>query len=599
MKAKVLAIAPYDGLKKIMERVGSGRNDMELTALVGDLSAGAHLAVNAQQQGYQVIVSRGGTANMIERIAHLPVVEIPLSGYDMLRAICMARLHGGRFAIVGFSAIAKCARLVLDLTQEHADVFTIESSEDARDLVRQLGESGFNLIVGDAVTIRCAQEMGIDGILIASGEESVETAFDQAVRLCRTLNQFARENALQSALVDMCCANAAVFDSHGQLVFEHSNDVTLENFPHCLVRYVQNVLQAGNTHFLLHAGEYQVPVTGSAMTIPPERYALFCVHPPVVSSPGDESWISTRAVSESYAPSFGLLDCQSPRMNDFIHQARAFGQHAQPIWIMGEAGTGKDAIANAIFGQFCEKNTALATLDAQFATSRRWDALFNSTNSILCQTCLSIYIKNVQAMESETRLRLVEYLRHSQLHRRNRLFFSMQTVDCHFNDALDDPLYRFLADELECLTLVTPPLRERPEDIPALSSLHINRLNLKYGKQIVGLTSEAIALLQDFSWPHNLSDLQQLLGEAVLLTDTPYITDQTVAHLLKKLRQNVDSSLAESISCHGTLNEITLEIIQLVLKEENNNHSRAAARLGISRGTLWRRLKEMEGIESK
>ena len=89
-KTKILGIAPYEGMKALMMRLAGQRDDIDLTVYVGDLEAGAEIASRHTFQDYDVILSRGGTAEMISSISPIPVVEIQLSVYDILRAIKLA-----------------------------------------------------------------------------------------------------------------------------------------------------------------------------------------------------------------------------------------------------------------------------------------------------------------------------------------------------------------------------------------------------------------------------------------------------------------------------------------------------------------------------
>ena len=85
-KVKVLGIAPYEGMVNMMRAAAEKRDDISLTAFVGDLDSGAAIAGRYSIDDFDVIVSRGGTAEMIRRKSDLPVVEIPISAYDILRA---------------------------------------------------------------------------------------------------------------------------------------------------------------------------------------------------------------------------------------------------------------------------------------------------------------------------------------------------------------------------------------------------------------------------------------------------------------------------------------------------------------------------------
>ena len=86
---RILGIAPYEGMRAIMLSIAESMPDVEMTAFVGDLETGVALA--AQYAGKaDVILSRGGTAELIRQQATLPIVEIELSAYDILRSIKLA-----------------------------------------------------------------------------------------------------------------------------------------------------------------------------------------------------------------------------------------------------------------------------------------------------------------------------------------------------------------------------------------------------------------------------------------------------------------------------------------------------------------------------
>lgn len=71
---------------------------------------------------YDVILSRGGTAKLIRSAVDLPVAEISISGYDILRTIKLAQNYSGKFAIAGFSSITENAHMICDLLQYDIDI---------------------------------------------------------------------------------------------------------------------------------------------------------------------------------------------------------------------------------------------------------------------------------------------------------------------------------------------------------------------------------------------------------------------------------------------------------------------------------------------
>ena len=114
-KIKVLGIAPYEAMKTIMEKLARKRPQMDLDVYVGDLKKGVDIAQKYTQANYDVIISRGGTAEMIGKVTHIPVIEISLSVYDILRAMKLAENYSDKYAVVGFPGITGSAHLLCDL----------------------------------------------------------------------------------------------------------------------------------------------------------------------------------------------------------------------------------------------------------------------------------------------------------------------------------------------------------------------------------------------------------------------------------------------------------------------------------------------------
>lgn len=152
-------------------------------------------------------------------------------------------------------------------------------------------------------------------------------------------------------------------------------------------------------------------------------------------------------------------------------------------------------------------------------------------------------------------------------------------------------LLYFIKNKLAALPLTVPSLNERKEDLPNLISLYLNELNLIYDKQIVGLEDEAMGLIQDFNWEGNIDQLKRVMRQLIILTDNSHIKYDTVKQVLNNENLRLETSTVYNINLNNTLDQITKDIINIVMKEENYNQSKTAKRLGISRSTLWRKIK--------
>ena len=121
-KTKILGIAPYEGILTLMKQVSEKRDDIELTAYVGDLKKGLDITSKYTVNDFDVIVSRGGTAELIQETSSIPVVEIQLSVYDILRSIKLAQNINNKYAIVGFPSITKNAHFLCDILRYNIDI---------------------------------------------------------------------------------------------------------------------------------------------------------------------------------------------------------------------------------------------------------------------------------------------------------------------------------------------------------------------------------------------------------------------------------------------------------------------------------------------
>ena len=155
----------------------------------------------------------------------------------------------------------------------------------------------------------------------------------------------------------------------------------------------------------------------------------------------------------------------------------------------------------------------------------------------------------------------------------------------------------YLENRLSCLTLYLPPLRERKEDLKSIIALYLHRLNVSLGKQIIGFESEAMELMTAFSWPRNMAQLQHVLKELAVLTKTPYITAKDTRKMLSQESRPSLYTPRIDLDLNQPLDDINYQIIQMILREEHGNKEKTSRRLGISRSTLWRILKNKQAEE--
>ena len=200
-KVRILGIAPYTDMKSAMEHIARERADLKLDVYVGDLDKGVHIALNNIQSNYDIMISRGGTASLLEKESSLPVVTVEISTYDILRTIKLCENYSQPLAIVGFPNVTANAHILCGLMQYTIDIYTIHSRDEASDTLHELKRKGYGMILCDMITYTTAQKMEMNAILITSGPESISTAFDQAVAMYKTYRRMMAEGRFYQDII--------------------------------------------------------------------------------------------------------------------------------------------------------------------------------------------------------------------------------------------------------------------------------------------------------------------------------------------------------------------------------------------------------------
>jgi len=144
---------------------------------------------------------------------------------------------------------------------------------------------------------------------------------------------------------------------------------------------------------------------------------------------------------------------------------------------------------------------------------------------------------------------------------------------------------------LNVVSIALPLLSERREDIPLLIRFFIEKYSLAFHKQVTGIQDQALEILQNYCYPGNVRELENIIERAVALTDAEVIGP----HDLPKDLQNLEFDTLEGDGLL-TLEETERRYIAKVLASTSYNKGMTAQILDIPRTTLWRKIK-LYGLE--
>ncbi|RRJ65070.1 sigma-54-dependent Fis family transcriptional regulator [Paenibacillus oralis] len=593
MDVKVLAIAPYEGLKEMILGLAEGQ-DMELRVETGDLQQGLKYAEEAASSGTDIIISRGGTAKLIQSRVAIPVVEIEVSGYDMLRVLTLAKGYPGKVAIVGFAQVVAGAAAVCEVLDMKISSYTVQDESGVGQVLQELREQGYQIIVGDVITVKEAEKLGLIGFLLTSGKESVLRSFQQARKWHALFEACKREYGMAYQVLQAEQAGVAVYDREQRQVFGNpyfNRQIAPFMDSEKIGRIVREILTEGTFHTMLEQAERIWRVSGYPLPGPDGPLAVLRI-----ASGKSRDELRLRGASLVPAEAgfraaqvAGNIVSHNSNMRHALDKAQSYRDQQLSVWISGEKGTGKELLAQFIHFGGERGLRPFLKIECGLASQDLWDMLLNEERNEELFGSLgrgTVFLRDIDGLGEAEQKGLADYLdKHTP---------AFQWIVSSREDILERTesggfsaeLYYRLAE----VTLPLPSLRERKEDIEGLSLLYINEYNAKYGKQVAGLRDEAREALERFEWRGNIHQLRQVIEEAVLLAKGLYIEQGEISEVLSTRRMRTEYGKPD-FDLSGTLEEIEQRIIQQVLMEEGMNQVKTAERLGISRTTLWRKIK--------
>ena len=603
MNIKVKAIAPYIGLKDLILELAKEHPDLKIDVEVGDLREGLRVAKIAEQQGYDLIISRGGTFSLIKENVSLPVIEIPVSGYDILRVLTLIKDYKGKVGIIGFSNITEGAAAISKLMDLDIARFTVGHESEVEGALNKAIDNGVEVVIGDVITIHVAGKLGLKGILITSGRESVTETLENVYRVNEILKMKEKKLQLMDKLLEDDPRGILIVKEDKQIIYINKKAQFLFPYFRNGERLEESILNPDKNQFesyLLNNSNSPVVVSKKVDKIKDFNVWIyyFIDYQDVKTVFLDLNKHKLRSDKKDLA-NFGQFINTSKQMKNTLEHAKRYAEKKENVWIIGEKGTGKEMLAEAIHTGSYLKNGPFATISFYLIESKSIDEiLFTTKEQGLLELCQggTLYLEGIEQAPKEIYGKIILELKKWP---NIRLILSSQISLSDFLSKNERQASFY--HSINPLLLLIPPLRERKEDIEDLIRLFIAEFNSKYGKQLVGIKDDALKKIMNYDWPGNVYELEKTIEEAISLTKEYYLDKKDLSFAVNVNRSAINNKIMDFDGNNSetfinlknkTLEEIESMIIDMILKEEGMNQSKAAKRLGINRSTLWRKIRE-------
>jgi PAS domain S-box-containing protein len=638
MYYSIAFIAPYKKLGELFSEVCREINK-DIPVVIGDLEEGARKAVELEEQGVEVLISRGGTAIAIKKkVTNLSVVEVQVSGYDLIRVLRLAQQETDRVAIVGFSPFTYGIEDLGDIMGLNLKVLTLKEDwynqpHYIEKKLIEIKERNYHWVVGDNISVKIAKQLGMNTLLIRSGKETLAQAILEAERVAKVKKQEIEKTKRIESIINFAYEGIISIDQKGVIdTFNPWAEEIFEKKAYKVIgKNIKEILPAMDLLKAIHKGhkeedkmwtigDKKIVANVIPIKINNEVVRVIATFHRISQIQKMEQRIREKLYLKGYVAENTFEDIigQGPAIEKAKEEAENYAQVDSPLLIYGETGTGKELFAQAIHNAGPRKDNPFVAFNcAAIPESLLESELFGYVEGAFTGAKKggkmglfeqahkgTIFLDEIGEILPDIQARLLRVLQERKVRRigDNKL----TPIDVRIIVSTNKDLYRLVEKKkfredlyyrINVLDLNLPPIRQRREDVPLLVKFFIKKYRQKLKKAVEGISKEGIQILENYTWPGNIRQLENIVERLMVRTKENYIRASLIREVMNPLPGNklglnrvgfFQSDM--SIPLMGNLEEIERSIIKRVIQEEKGNKAAVAKRLGIGRTTLWRKL---------
>lgn len=323
----------------------------------------------------------------------------------------------------------------------------------------------------------------------------------------------------------------------------------------------------------------------------------------------DLSLIKTLSEELQERHSFGNIIGENAQMQEIYNLLKMVSETFSTVLIQGETGTGKELVARAIHYNSPRKDhpfikVSCAALPETLLESELFGykkgaftgAIKDKPGKFELAHGGTIFLDEVGEISIPIQSKLLTVLEDREfepLGGTETVKVDVRIIAAtnrNLKEAVEKGQFREdLYYRLNVIPIILPPLRERADDISLLVNYFIAKFNQKMGKEIISVSSRAMALLMDYPWPGNVRQLEHALEHAFIHCSQRIIE---VEHLPQEIRGGETNLVKMVLGSSKPFDEVERQVILETLRQNHGNQEKTAQALRISRTTLWRKLKK-------
>lgn len=572
--------------------------------------------------GASIIIARGLQAALIKQYTDIPVVEIMMTAQEMALLIMKAKQIVKKpkpvIAVVGLDNMFCNMSYFDELYEIELRTYFAKKGSELPDAVHQAMNDEVDLVIGGDTVVAAASEAGISSLFLSMTEDSIRQAFSIAERLEYAMNAEKRTAAQMATLTDysfngviqldgkgnITAVNPMLEDMIGKRQEEIKGEHILTMFPQIGDEALKQVLQTGKEYSLFLEWN-QIPFFAVLAPVSYEERiegAIITCHK-MVKKKTAVSEKNSKDKNRVLPPLVRFEDLlqKSAAMQECIRLARLYAMSEQPVVLMGEPGTEKRMLAESIHNSSSREHGPFLDVPCDgLEEEEQYRMIFGERGAVWQVQGGTLLIRGIEKLTAANQYRLYQLIRFRLCHGADAA--SLKKVDVRVMVTVGKPLIQLKQEQviredlyylLSGLELRVPPLRERTEDLEQKIDETLRDCCERYSRYHV-LTNGAKKYLMEYDWPGNLFQMESYFERLILTAGKRSLDEIVVKNLMEEIypeMQTVCSEKADADDVPPILCEEEQQI-RSALFRYGGSREKTAAELGISKATLWRKMKK-------
>lgn len=561
-----------------------------------------------ERQQVDIFISAGANAFYLQDTLPIPVLALKVEQADLIQAVLTARRISPKILLLTYERQEANVELLglfegLDLTHH-----TYSTAEHAKEIFHSLRNDGFGVVIGSSYACDLAEQWGLESVLIYS-RESCRNLLRKAIRHAGQYKRQVQQAQLGQFLLEQNPQPQVLTNQDGIVIAWNS----------AAAQFLGNMSRRRRLDSVLDSKLIEAPSLRAEGLLVGERLCSLNKQPFEVEGERVGFLYSFLPSPQALAQDDGRrLVFQSSRMAEVQNQLSVYGATPGTVLIRGETGTGKELAARQVHvssanakGPFVAINCA--AIPAELFESELFgyaEGAFTSAKSGGKSGLLesanhgTFFMDEINSLPMPQQAKLLRVLQErevSPVGARRPISLNIKFVAACNVDLMDEVRAgRFREDlyyRISTFAVHIPPLRERAEDIPLLTSYLMRREGQRYGLEIEpdALIKGVAPVFRRYHWPGNVRQLENVV-ERLIVSQRLYGSCEAMLDALPRVIPELYAPLSEGEN-GGHLHHVEQEEIVKALQLFGGNKSMAAEYLGISQTTLWRRLKRLQSGE--